>query len=326
MATNPKDLDKDGTVEKWEREEYKRRKENPDYKKGADTLSAAQLTEAAGFAKDVIWSNTELRELYQRAFTEEMTVGEFQRQLWNTTWWDQNADFARKAWAAEQMGGEDWAQQLREGRAAVSKWARAQGLTLSDAELDKYGRMYWFQGWNDPDRAQFMAEELAAAGVFEGEGFLAAGAGDLQERLMATAERNGVQLSRDYFESAARSVAGGLTTEEDWMREVRQQAASLWPSWSEKILAGADARTLADGYINMMAQTFDVTPDSIRLDDPYISQAMMGTDEKGNPKPMGLFDFKMKLREDPRWMGTKQAEDTVASIGNDILKMFGFAG
>lgn len=326
---DPKDLDRDGTVEKWERKEYDRRKEeNPDYKGGSDTLTAAALTEAAGFAKDVIWSNKELRQLYKQAFQEEWTVSEFQRKLYDSTWWETNADFARKAWAAEQMGGDDWKEQLREGKAAVSQWAQSQGLTLTEEQLNKYGRMYWFQGWNDPDRAQFMAQELVEAGTFDtaepGGDFLQGGAGNLQERLMVVAERNGLSLSRDYFDSAARSVATGLTTAEDWERQVREQAASLWPTWKDQIMGGTDARTLADGYLNVMANTFDVPVDSIRLDDPYISQAMLNTGPDG--QAMGLFDFKMKLRQDPRWMGTKEAEDKVANIGNDILRMFGFAG
>jgi hypothetical protein len=87
-----------------------------------------------------------------------------------------------------------------------------------------------------------------------------------------------------------------------------------------------NARDLASGYINVMADTFEIMPDQVSLDDPYLRQAMTGIDDKGNPKPMGLFDFQQKLRQDPRWMNTKQAEDQISNIANDVLKMFGFVG
>jgi len=157
-------------------------------------------------------------------------------------------------------------------------------------------------------------------------GMLMGGAGNLQEQLRRVAESNGLRLSQSYYESAARSVAAGLTTAEDWQREVREQSASLWPSWSEKIMGGVDARELASGYMNVMAETFEIMPDQISLDDPYIRQALTATDDKGNARPVGLWEFQQKLRNDPRWMGTKQAEDEISGIANDVLRMFGFVG
>ena len=156
---------------------------------------------------------------------------------------------------------------------------------------------------------------------------LSGNAGDLQQRLMDIAEANGLTISRDYAAQAAKSVAMGLSTDEDWMRQTREQAASLWgPAWQDKIMSGVDAKQLASGYINLMAQEFEMNPESINLNDPYLRKAMTQVDEQGNPRTMSLFDFQQQLRNDPRWMQTKNAEDKVANIGNDILKMFGFAG
>jgi hypothetical protein len=91
-------------------------------------------------------------------------------------------------------------------------------------------------------------------------------------------------------------------------------------------MGGVDARELASGYINVMSETFEIMPNDISLDDPYIRQALTTTDDKGNARPVGLWEFQQKLRNDPRWMGTKQAEDEISGIANDVLKMFGFVG
>jgi hypothetical protein len=69
-----------------------------------------------------------------------------------------------------------------------------------------------------------------------------------------------------------------------------------------------------------------MNPADINLNDPYIRQALGGFDQSGSPVAMGLWDFEQKLRADPRWMKTKQAEDSIVDIGSGILKMFGFRG
>jgi hypothetical protein len=53
---------------------------------------------------------------------------------------------------------------------------------------------------------------------------------------------------------------------------------------------------------------------------------LMGIDDKGNPKPMGLWDFERKLKNDPRWMNTKNAVNDVSAVATDVLRIFGLRG
>jgi len=150
--------------------------------------------------------------------------------------------------------------------------------------------------------------------------------GNLADTLRTLAEDNGMTFSDSYYVGAARSVAAGLTTADDWNRDVTDQAASMWPIYSDKIKAGSSAKQLASGYINTMAQELDLLPDQISLNDPYIKQALTGIDEQGNPKPTSLWDFRTKLRNDPRWLNTIAAQNNIADVSNSILKTFGLAG
>ena len=339
MATyKPADLNKDGEVTDRERRRFKKQADtdgdgqvSPKERKAfaaanPDPLSAEELAADYDYAYRVLMSDPELAALLERATAGQWQPAKFQAELMTTDWWNTNNEYAREAYAARAMGGADWEATLEDARNLVQQRATALGARLSQQDIDSYAEQAISSGWNRAGRQSLLDQAISSKisgdeyGTFRGE------AGNLQDRLRMMAQANGLQLSNTYYESAARSVASGLTTEEDWLREVRQQAASLWPSWSEKIMAGMDARTLADGYINLMSQTFEMMPDQISLDDPYIRQAMTGTDDQGNPKPMGLFDFQQKLRQDPRWMGTKQAEDQVSNIANDVLRMFGFVG
>ena len=38
---------------------------------------------------------------------------------------------------------------------------------------------------------------------------------------------------------------------------------------------------------------------------------------------MGLYDYEISLRKDPKWKTTKNALDTMSSLARDITKMFG---
>ena len=55
-------------------------------------------------------------------------------------------------------------------------------------------------------------------------------------------------------------------------------------------------------------------------------QALTAVDEQGNPQPVGLWDFEQQLKNDPRWLKTKQATNDIASVGMDVLRSFGMVG
>jgi hypothetical protein len=330
----PADLNKDGKVTDKERGKYKdikaentaaAAKKPQAGKDQQDTITEAEMEQRFGFAKEVVWQNKELRGLFQKAIKEQWTDAMFQSQLRGSKWYENNADYARKAWAAEKTGGADWEAQMAEGEKAVEAWAVKNGASLTPEQKRAFARRYWFEGWNDPDRAGMMGTELSQLISTGDNGFMKGASGGIQAKLMDTARRNGLTYDQRFFEGAARSVAAGLTTEEDWDRDLRSQAATLWQPWSDKIMAGLDAQDLASGYINMMAQTMEVDADSISLHDPRLMKAITHVDDKGNAAPMGLYDFNQMLREDPAWMQTKQATDSVSSIGMDILRRFGFS-
>ena len=185
---------------------------------------------------------------------------------------------------------------------------------------------YIYEGWGEVGRQQLLNDALAVGLTTGTDGFMAGAAGDLQQTLKDVANRNGLPLSQGYYESAAKSVASGLTTENDWIRDLRAQAASLWPSYADKINAGVDVGDLASGYVNTMANTLEINASEISLNDPSIREALSSFDDKGNPLPMGLWDFQNKLRSDPRWMNTKQATDSISETANTVLEMFGLRG
>lgn len=295
-----------------------------------DTLSRQELAKEYGYALRVIYSDPEIQALFERALNAkkgQWNEKRFAAALQNTDWWMENSESEREAFIAESMGGADWEEQQAAALEQVQNAATRLGANLSQQQLEQETRDYIYKGWNRAGRETLLTDSLSKyISADEPAGYMRGESGNFQEDLLAIAQDNGLSFSNDFYIGAAKSVASGLTTEDDWKRDMREQAASLWPTFGEKIKAGMNVSDLASGYVNLMAQTFDIQPSDVSLTDPYIKQAMGGVDEQGNPKTMGLWQFEQQLRNDPRWMKTKQANNEIADLGLEVLKMFGFQG
>lgn len=297
-----------------------------------DKLSREELARTYGYALEVIYSVPELKDLFERAVNAKQgqyTSQRFAAELQNTNWYRENDQYYRSAWTAEQMGGADWQTELENARLAVQQAATEGGAQLTPEELNALSKRYIYEGWKSPERNALLrnalSQEISTVPSAGGEQMRGA-AGNLADQLKTLAYANGMRYNNDWYVAAAKSVASNLTTVDDWERDIRESAASLFPVFGEKIRAGMNVMDAASPYIQQMAQTFEMNPANIDLNDPYIRQALGGFDQSGSPVAMGLWDFEQKLRSDPRWMKTKQAEDSIVDIGSGILKMFGFRG
>lgn len=291
-----------------------------------DSLKAQEYAQRYGWATQVIFAKKELRDIFKEAVRDNLTDEEFEARIRGTKWYADNNEYARNAWMAYQTGGADATAYQENAKMAVQAAATQAGVRLTDKQLNQMATRYNTEGWGDPKRQQLMMNALSSEITPDEDGNLMGAAGNLQEQLMQLAAKNGVIYQPGYYISAARSVAMGLSTAEDWARDIRTAAKSLYPSLADKLDAGMDVKDVASSYISQMAQTFEVDPDQIPLSDPFIKMALGASDDKGNPRTMGLWEFQQKLRNDPRWMGTKQAVDEYSSAAHSVLQSFGMMG
>lgn len=291
-----------------------------------DPMEKAQLAKDYGYALNIIYGIPELTNLFKLAVERSWTPAQFQTKLQGSAWWRDNNEYARAYLTAKAAGGDDYRTMQETARAKIGQIAAQMGKRLTDAEMNVMADRYMSEGWGDPNRTAVMQQAIAGMITVPPLGQMVGQAGDLQQQMKAVAEANGMKYADSYYLSAAKSVASGLSTAEDWMRSIRTEAASLYPAWTDKINAGMNINDLASGYVNRMAQTLELDPNSINLNDPFIRQALGAKDAQGNPTMMSMWEFEQKLRQDPRFMNTKQAQDDMYAAGNSILKMFGMAG
>lgn len=305
-----------------------------------DPLSREEMAAQYQSAIGLIYSVPEITDIFEKAVKQQWTgqdgINKFNAAVQNSNWYQTNNQYFRKAWAAENFGkvdgqtSADWQASIDGARMAVQRAATDLGSNITPAQMDSLARRYVYEGWGEPGRGQLMAtalsENIGSLPDDRGRIDLTGASGNLADDLKKVAAANGINYSDNWYQSAAKSVASGLTTADDWDRDLREQAAGMWGIYGDKIRAGQNAYDLASPYINVMAQEFDMDPNQITLNDNHIRSALMGVDDQGNPTSKSLWDFQKSLREDPRWMQTKGALDEVSSTANSILKTFGLAG
>lgn len=286
-----------------------------------DKLSMDILAVDYKFAMQIVSGNPEVQQTFQNAVNGGWTKERFQAALKNTKWYsDQGTEYARKAWFAKAEGGKQWEDQLTVARDAVQRAASTAGAVYTPDELEKAATDYIIKGYYDPNRQGLFADSIAdKVDIQKGN------AANLNNTLRKAADDYGISVSDQWIKEAAQSVARGDSSSADWSQWIQEQAAGKHPLYADKIRAGVSVRALASPYLSRMSSILGLNEAEIKLDDPLISQAIGGVDEKGNPKAMNYSDFETKLRQDSRWENTADGANTLMNMATRMAKSWGFS-
>jgi hypothetical protein len=100
---------------------------------------------------------------------------------------------------------------------------------------------------------------------------------------------------------------------------INLQAKTYYPALADKIDKGFTVKQLLSPYLQTRANILEEDADSIDLKELQD----VAKDPKGL---MGLYDYEVSLRKNPKWRFTKNAQDTLGALGRDFTKMLGLAG
>ena len=305
-----------------------------DGKRDVDTFNVEDIE--SKWARELIESIPELKDLFMAAGKEGLfddasgQVGQakFESRVRDSTWFQENSSTARAMLVKEQTDPAQFAQELETAKMQVIAQGTSLGYPISDANANNLARQALLGNWMGEGRGQKlndalmnMADSTALVGGVIGS--TTGSMGEYVRKLRDTAAMNGVSFSDTYYNNLAKSALTGLTQIDDAVADIRDQAADLWPPYSEKIRAGYNARDLASGYIENMASILQIDSETISLDDPYIQGFITGFDDQGNAKPASLWEQSNALRKDPRWVESNDGQNKVASAISGVTAMFG---
>jgi hypothetical protein len=233
--------------------------------------------------------------------------------LWNRSKWGQLDTDAQSRILMELQNNKLYKERLKSWLINIKKQIAAKGLKADDAKLEQYYK----DGIDDATILDELAGGIKATGAI-GE------VADTLSNLRTIARNNGFNLEKDFagqLDGWMQDISRGLKTENDVARLIRAQAKLGLPQKVASLLdEGLDLANVYAPYRNIMSSVLELSPDSISLSDPVLTQVY------GGDKEMSLFDFKRALRKDPRWQYTDNAREETSSVALKVLQDFGFQG
>lgn len=128
----------------------------------------------------------------------------------------------------------------------------------------------------------------------------------------------------DYFANAAKNIQDGHTTMEEQQNYIKQQAMTMYQPYAQRISEGMSVRALASPYLNAASNLMEVGGDTIDLGSQSglgatITKAMQGDQKSSVP----LDQFMTQLKQDPAWLKTTNARNSLMDNANSLLQSFG---
>lgn len=323
-----KDTNKDGKVSDKEKAEWDRKN------MVRDRLEADLMNSEFAWAWKLIKSDDELSQLWKRAINKGWNTERFTAALMGTDFYQENDGFKRTNQTQKSVDPASWETRVNGAIAQIKDdLAKRIDITaISEDRLRQMAERFLNLGFdtNQPGRAAAYNDWLStrAVAIVDRGVALAGDSAATKEGLQALLRAQGFDPSLErwtkWVTDRVNAIASGNEQLTDAQSYIRQQAASKYTGYRDQILGGQTVEDVASGYIELMADTFEIDPSAINLKDPYIQQALMGDPETGSPT--GLWEFQKQLRKDERWQYTKQANQQADGLARSVLEMFGFVG
>lgn len=280
-------------------------------------LMADMVTETDNISLAMVEAYPELRPIYELWKTNP---GAAKEMFFKSSFFINNSAAVQERLKskAEQRGA--YNKNLDAFKLATRKRLAGKGVKLDDATLTQVIEQAYDNGMNE-DQVDALLLATGKVGALGGDAL-----GDVTT-LKAYANSFGVSslLNGAYWDTKSRQLFEGTTTIDDIKAEIRNNASSAFPAYSEQIQNGVSVDSLASAYKSAMANILEVDADSITYDNPYLRRALqnVGPDGKATPKP--LWQFEKELRSAPEWEYTNNARDTIDSLSLKVLKDWGLA-
>jgi hypothetical protein len=135
-----------------------------------------------------------------------------------------------------------------------------------------------------------------------------------------------LDFSEVEVQTAAKKIARGEISNDDFRSTIAQKAMVNYPQYAERLKQnpGSTMKDLASPYINLMAKELELDPNSIELDDIDLDKALRPDGTAGKLPTMSLAEFRLALRNSPRWESTTAANEAARSAATAMGRAFGY--
>jgi hypothetical protein len=299
---------------------------------GNSNVSAAvdpqTLAEEYGFTSSFLNANPELKSIFNQAVSGQWSADKFKAALMNTNWWKSHSSTERDYLTQAATDPATAKQTYNQAMTHAAQLMDGLGLTQT-----AYGKTYnstlsalayniAAKGWTD-DQAKYYAGQYLK--LTNGRMY-----GDAETQYsngLQYAYSMGVTMSNDWYSQQVRNIERGIGTFADLQQGIRQQAIAQFPQFSQQINGGQTVQDLASPYISEMGNVLEINSQTLSAFDPTIKKALTYKDPTtGITGAQPIWQFDNSLREnDPRWLQTNNARDSMMTAAHGVLQSFGFS-
>ncbi len=301
-------------------------------------LSTGELAQSYGFASSFFFSDPELKNLIDRATKEQWSTARFQAEFMSTNWFRTHNSSVRTWTELAARDPQTAARQVEQETVKVRNLASQLGVTLDAGLLDwaAHASLYW--GWTDAELRKALADHLA----YTGPGGSLGQAGMFDQQIRQAANDYGLAVSDETVGGWVRKMVAGEYTIDNATTQLRDWAMSKYPGLNAQLSEGMTVRQVADPYIQSYATILEKPAAGVQLTDPLIQKALQGSTApppgaksgstatlgasngpSSQPAAQSLYDFERSLRQDSRWLTTKNAQDSVRTTALGVLRDWG---
>jgi hypothetical protein len=288
----------------------------------AARLSPEEMAAEYGWAYSFLNSIPEIKGLFKSYVAEDWSKDKFQAKLRDTKWWKTNSDSMRKTAQEKKTDPATFSAKLNAMRIQIMQLAGEMGASIPPSKLGKLAEQAISTNMDEA----LLRNVLGGYVTWTDANNLRGQAGMFEHNMKQFAAEQGVTLDKQTMLNQAQLIAKGLATEQDFRSQVVNQAASLYPAYTEQLLAGQTMKEIASPYMEVMAQDLEINPAAVTLADPLLRSALNGVNKQGKPVGMDLTTFQNVVRNDPRWARSQSAQSKTMETGLKVLKDMGFAG
>lgn len=291
----------------------------------ASELDLRDLAQQYGLDYDEIQQIPELSNLLQQAVANNYSPTRFTAMLKNSNWWKTTSDTQRQYIDMRTSDPATWRQKWDAAAAHANSIAVQLGLgNLIDQSNpgSTSGALNWATyasmalGWTDDRVKDWLGSNIWVGGAVPG-----GEAARTYNQLHQTAYMNGRNYDPNWYSDKVREVVAGRSTIEQIEGGIRREAASQYKGFSQQILAGQDALTLAAPYVHSISTLLEKPEGSIGLSDSLLNKAMTTTQKDGSA--YSIWQLENDVRNDPRWRQTQNAQDSAMKLARGVLSDFG---
>lgn len=281
--------------------------------------TAADTAANLGYSMAFFQSDPELKKLLDKAVSGNWTPAQFVAKLQATTWFKKNGEAARQIYALKTSDPATYKQRYDSAVRQVTQLAYQVGGSMEGGAANKLAEQALTFGWTD-DQIKRAIEPYIKAGS---DGLFKGGAGGVQMQLRELVSQYGYSPTTDQMGRWVRQVVQGRTNIEQIRQYMMNAASSKFPALKERLQTGETLEDIVAPYKDSYSRVLEVNPKNISVRDKQIEKALSTKGQDGKPAAMSVWEFENTLREDPRWLKTKNAQDQLVGETHKALASFG---